>query len=132
MSKIISLSEAATIGLHSMVLIARSQEGMNVQSIADLTASSRHHVAKIMQRLAKDNFLISTRGPSGGFVLKKKPTEINLLDIYECIEGKIEISSCPMDHQICAFDKCLMSNLTQTMTLQVREYLKSRTLESYI
>lgn len=132
MSKIVTLSEAATIGLHAMVLIARAGEGMNVQTIAEKTGSSRHHIAKVMQRLAKDNFLTSTRGPSGGFVLKREPSEISLLEIYECIEGKIEISNCPLDHNICAFEKCLMSNLTQTMTMQVRDYLNSRTLESYI
>lgn len=132
MSKIITLSEASTIGLHAMVLIARSGEGMNVQTVADKTGSSRHHIAKVMQRLVKDNLLTSTRGPSGGFVLKKKPTEINLLQIYECIEGKIEISECPLDHEICAFEKCLMNNLTQTMTKQVIEYLESRTLASYL
>lgn len=132
MSKIITLSEASTIGLHAMVLIARSGEGMNVQTVADKTGSSRHHIAKVMQRLVKDNMLTSTRGPSGGFVLKKKPTEINLLQIYECIEGKIEITNCPLDHEICAFEKCLMNNLTQTMTKQVIEYLESRTLASYL
>jgi len=132
MSKIISLSEASTIGLHAMVLIARSGEGMNVQAVADKTGSSRHHIAKVMQRLVKDNLLTSTRGPSGGFVLKKKPNEITLLQIYECIEGKIEVSSCPLDHEICAFEKCLMNNLTQTMTMQVIEYLDSRTLASYL
>ena len=132
MSKIISLSEASTIGLHAMVLIARAGEGMNVQTVAEKTGSSRHHIAKVMQRLVKENLLTSTRGPSGGFVLKKKPTEINLLQIYECIEGKIEVSECPLDHEICAFEKCLMNNLTQTMTKQVIEYLESRTLASYI
>ena len=132
MSKIITLSEASTIGLHAMVLIARSGEGMNVQTVADKTGSSRHHIAKVMQRLVKENLLTSTRGPSGGFVLKRKPTEINLLQIYECIEGKIEISTCPLDHEICAFEKCLMNNLTQTMTKQVIEYLESRTLASYL
>jgi len=132
MSKIISLSEASTIGLHAMVLIARSGEGMNVQAVADKTGSSRHHIAKVMQRLVKDNLLTSTRGPSGGFILKKKPTEINLLQIYECIEGKIEITKCPLDHEICAFDRCLMENVTQTMTKQVIQYLESRTLASYL
>lgn len=132
MSKIISLSEASTIGLHAMVLIARSVDGLNVQAISDRTGSSRHHIAKVLQRLVKENYLTSTRGPSGGFVLKKKPEEINLLQIYECIEGKIEISNCPLDHEICAFEKCLFNNLTQQMTKQAIEYLESRTIASYL
>lgn len=132
MAKIISLSEASTIGLHAMVLIARSTDGLNVQAISDKTGSSRHHIAKVLQRLVKENYLTSTRGPSGGFVLKKKPEEINLLQIYECIEGKIEISTCPLDHEICAFEKCLFNSLTQQMTKQAIEYLESRTIASYL
>ena len=57
MSNILALSEAATIGLHSMVLIAKSAEKLNANQIADHIGSSKHHVAKIMQRLAKENFI---------------------------------------------------------------------------
>ena len=50
MSKIVTLSEAASIALHSMVLIARSEEKLNVGQIAEKIDSSKHHVAKVMQR----------------------------------------------------------------------------------
>jgi DNA-binding IscR family transcriptional regulator len=45
---------------------------------------------KVLQRLAQVGFLSSTRGPNGGFVLRKKPADINLLQIYEAIEGKLQ------------------------------------------
>ena len=63
MAKIVSYSEAASIGMHGMVLVARAGETINVQKIADITGSSRHHVAKVMQRLVKEGFLSSNRGP---------------------------------------------------------------------
>ncbi len=132
MGQIFSLSEAASIGLHAMVLIARSDAGLNVQAIADKTGSSKHHIAKVLQRLTKDNLLSSVRGPSGGFTLKKDPKAVTLLDVYESIEGRIEINDCPLNHEVCAFENCLMSNLSQAVTLQAKEYLRSRTLDSYL
>ena len=67
MAKIFSLSEAASIAIHSMVLIARSDKMMNVVKIAERTGSSKHHVAKVLQRLVKEDYLSSVRGPHGGF-----------------------------------------------------------------
>jgi Rrf2 family protein len=132
MSKVVTISEAASIALHGMILIAKADPSINVLQIAELTGASRHHVAKIMQRLAKNNFLSSHRGPSGGFTLRKKPEEITLLEIYETIEGDIEITACPLDKQICPFHKCIMNNVTNQMTLQFRDYMKTQTLDQYL
>ncbi|TAJ13649.1 Rrf2 family transcriptional regulator [Marinilabiliaceae bacterium JC017] len=132
MSKIVTLSEAASIALHSMVLIARSEEKLNVGKISEFIGSSRHHVAKVMQRLAKDNFVASNRGPSGGFVLKQEPQEISLLDIYEAIEGKIAIQNCPGDKLTCPFGTCLLGDLSHKMTKEFREYMQSHTLAQYL
>ena len=132
MSRIISISEAASIGIHGIILVAKGEGLVNVQSIADATDTSKHHVAKIMQRLVKEGFLGSQRGPKGGFLLKKKPKEINLLAVYESIEGKLETTKCPLDKQICPFDKCMMNNITYEMTVKFRDYLKSQTVDKYI
>ncbi|MBN1339139.1 MAG: Rrf2 family transcriptional regulator, partial [Bacteroidales bacterium] len=101
MAHIVNFSEAASIALHGMILIARSKDVVNVIKIAETTGSSRHHVAKVMQRLVKDGYLESQRGPSGGFTMKLPPHEISMLSIYETIEGKINIGKCPHDHLIC-------------------------------
>src|SRR6056297_2748452 len=132
MSKIVALSEAASIALHGMILIARSKKSMNVLAIAERTNTSKHHVAKVMQRLVKAGYLTSQRGPSGGFILRKKPENITFLEIYEIIEGVIEIGKCPMDKQVCPFDKCIMNNVTSKMTREFKEYLREQTIDQYI
>ncbi|TCO09110.1 RrF2 family transcriptional regulator [Natronoflexus pectinivorans] len=132
MANIIALTEAASIGLHSMVMIARSDEMMNVGNIAKQIDSSRHHVAKILQRLAKENFISSNRGPTGGFILKKKPEEISLLNIYEAIEGRFEVQSCPGDKEICPFGECLMGDLSHRLSTEIKDYLASKTLKDYL
>lgn len=132
MSKVFSMSEAASIALHGIILIAKEKEGLNVIKIAERTDTSKHHVAKIMQRLVKAGYLTSHRGPSGGFILRKNPKDINFLEIYEAIEGPIEITTCPMDKQICPFDKCILNNVTSNMTLEFKTYLKNQTIANFI
>ncbi len=132
MSRILSLSEAASIAVHGMILVARSDKLVNVNTIAELTSSSRHHVAKVFQRLVKENFITSNRGPSGGFSLKIKPEEISFLDIYEAIEGKIEITRCPLDKPLCPFDKCIFKNVIKDLTLDFRNYMEAQTLDKYL
>jgi Rrf2 family protein len=133
MSKIVSLSEAASIALHAMILIGRSNgNSVNVDNIAKVTESSRHHVAKVMQRLAKENYVGSFRGPNGGFFLVQKPKEITLLAIYEAIEGKVIATECPMDKKVCSFDHCFFNNLTYDMTMQFRNYMLEHSLADYL
>lgn len=133
MAKIVTLSEAASIALHAMILVGRSKGGsINVDEIASITGSSRHHVAKVMQRLAKEGFVGSVRGPSGGFYLSKKPNEITLLEVFESIEGKINPSECPMDKQICNFGQCFLDNITKDLTLQFKSFMDNQTLAHYL
>jgi Rrf2 family protein len=132
MSRIATLSEAGSIAIHSLVLIARTKDSMNAQQIAGATGSSRHHIAKILQRLVKEGYINSVRGPKGGFAMRKDPSDITMLDIYETIEGKIEETKCPMGHSICAFDKCLFGNVISKMTHDFISYMKGKTLADYL
>ena len=134
MAHIIQFSEAAFIALHGMVIVAKSEkkELVNVLQIAASLNSSKHHVAKVMQRLVKDGFLNSHRGPTGGFTMKKRAKDISLLEIYESIEGKIEIGNCPLDHPICKFDQCLFNNVTMKMTQDFVAYMRKEKLSDFI
>ena len=132
MAKIFSMSEAASIAIHSMVLIARNAEGINAVKIAEQTGSSKNHISKVAQRLVKNDLLKSVRGPAGGFTLKKSPEDITLLDIFESIEGPLEITDCPLSNEVCHFDQCLMGNVVNKMTLEFKKFLKNQTLQKYI
>ena len=115
-----------------MVLIARAENGINVVKIAEITGFSKNHIAKVLQRLVKNDLLKSVRGPAGGFSLKKNPEDITLLNIYESIEGPLEITDCPLAYEICDYDKCVMGNVVNKMTLEFKKFLKEQTLKSYL
>jgi len=131
MAKIINLSEAASLGIHAMVLIAQHKTYVKVNDLADQFGASRNHLAKVLQRVAKVGYLRSVSGPGGGFMLSKPANQISILDIYEAIEGRIDLPECPLDRPLCPFNMCLMSNLLSDVTTSVREYFKNSTLEKF-
>jgi Rrf2 family protein len=132
MAKLFQLSDAASIAIHAMVLVAKNESSINVHKIAEMTGTSKHHVAKVMQRLAKDGFVSSQRGPTGGFTLKKPSQEITFLDVFESIEGKIQLQQCVFNNPVCPMDKCIMNNITNKISDEFIRYLKNQTLDMYI
>jgi Rrf2 family protein len=132
MAKLFNMSEAASIAIHAMVLIAKSKTSVNVIHISEITQTSRHHVAKVLQRLAKDGYVSSQRGPTGGFVLGKAANEISFLEIFESIEGKTQITHCLFSSPVCPLDKCIMNNVTRKLSEEFINYLKSQTLDMYL
>ena len=134
MSHIFNLTEGASIALHSMVIIARneSKRTVNVNDLAAKTGSSKFHTSKIMQKLVKDGYLNSTRGPAGGFTLAKTPEDITLLQIYESVEGKVTVSTCPVNRSACPFGGCIFDEITVKMTNEFVDFISNRTLAHYM
>lgn len=132
MSKVVHISEAASLAVHSMALISASSEMMNVNQIAALTHASRNHLAKVMQILVKNNLLDSVRGPKGGFTLKEDPEKITLLEIYELLEGSLELHNCGIGEQKCPFKTCVFGGLADKFSREFMEYLRATTLSKLI
>jgi Rrf2 family protein len=124
MSSILRISEAASLALHSMVLLAASPDRLiPTREIASGLHVSEAHLSKVLQRLARVGLVKSTRGPKGGFMLGKAGDEVSLLDVYESIEGPLMPTKCLFDAQICGGEKCILGGLLETVDKQVREYL---------
>jgi len=132
MANIINFSEAASIGIHGMILIAKSNKPVNAIQLSEKLGKSKHHIGKVLQRLVKEGFLDSYRGPAGGFTLKADPSKVKLLDIYSAIEGKIVVKRCEQHHKICPVDKCIFDNVTSKMTEDFIKHMDNEILIDYI
>ena len=126
----VSLSEAASLALHGMALIANANqdEMINVKTMADASQSSEAHLAKVMQRLVRAGILDSVRGPRGGFRLAKPPEKITLLAICEVIEGKLDFEGCPAGKSKCPLNRCLFTGFIAETGAAFREYLAKVTI----
>jgi Rrf2 family protein len=132
MSKVFNISEAASIAIHSLAIIAKSGKLINVDHIAEMTNFSKNHIAKVLQQLVKNNYIQSVRGPKGGFLPNKNTNKLSLLDIYEFIEGKLEVNKCNMHDGQCPFNHCVFNGLSERYTQEFRDYLKNTTVHEII
>jgi Rrf2 family protein len=128
MSKIFNISEAASLAIHSLALIAKSKHQINAQQIAAMTNFSKNHLSKVLQRLVKYNYIASERGPKGGFVMKKDSKKISLLEIYELMEGMLETGKCNVHKGACLFSKCIFGGMSERFTKEFRNYLETKTI----
>lgn len=133
MSGILQISEAASLALHSMALLAKADHLLTTNAIADATNASQAHLSKVLQRLSKAELVSSVRGPSGGFCLARPADTITLLEIYETIEGHLEFSGCLLrDNETCLYERCMFNGLLEELTIQFRDYLASHTLADIV
>ncbi len=125
MSHGILISDAVSLAMHSMAVIA-SREGLSsVQDISGRLGVSEFHLAKVLQRLAKNGLVKSTRGPRGGFALARKSGSITLLDVYEAIEGPLKEKACLMRKKTCTKKLCILGSSMETMRDIFRNHLSS-------
>jgi len=125
MSHGILISEAVTLAMHSMAVIA-SREGLSsAHDISSMLGVSEFHLAKVLQRLAKNGLLKSSRGPQGGFTLGRKSDAVTLLDVYEAIEGPLKNNACLMRRKTCNKKSCILGNSISSMWSIFRKHLDS-------
>ena len=129
MADILKISDATALALHSMAHLALDPEGQSTTTeIAEVFEASRHHLAKVHQRLTKEGLIQSRRGPAGGVALAKDPSQITLLEIYEAMEGSMLCNPCLFGKDVCPRDNCMLASLLPRLALQIRDYFENTTL----
>jgi len=92
-----------------------------------------NYLAKIMRRLVTNGLVRSTLGPDGGYTLRKLPNEINLLDVYEAIEGEIRMVDCMDKDTVCAlYETCPQLPVWDKIQLAIVKILEDTTLEDML
>ncbi len=129
MTSSLKISEAAALALHTMALLAC--EPATVQTTQQLSVTlqcSEAHLSKVLQRLVKAGLLIASRGPRGGYTLAQSPAQIQLLQIWEAIDGPIGTIHCMHPPPVCDGTSCIFGGLVAKVNREVREYLENTTL----
>ncbi|MDZ7845357.1 MAG: Rrf2 family transcriptional regulator [Owenweeksia sp.] len=83
-------SKACEYGIKASICIAQKQSNnqrVGLREIAKTIDSPVAFTAKILQILTRAGYLISTKGPSGGFVLAYPARDISLAEIVAAIDG---------------------------------------------
>jgi len=133
MAEFVHFSDAANLAFHCMAhLGAHPGEYISTHNIAETYSASAHHLAKVVQRLHKAGLVNSLRGPHGGITLAQPPIEVNLLQIYEAIEGPVKISTCLFTQPVCSRRQCIFAGVLAEANTLIYNYLAQTTLHDLI
>jgi Rrf2 family protein len=102
------LSNTCKYAIRAIVYIAvnaKDSEKIGIKKISEDLKIPTPFLGKILQMLAKNKILSSTKGPNGGFGVGKKPDKISLMDIVTIIDGDDNFNSCIIGLQSCSDNK---------------------------
>jgi Rrf2 family transcriptional regulator, iron-sulfur cluster assembly transcription factor len=125
-------SRSAEYAIRAFVFLAAVPAGKYamVKQIADESDIPSHFLAKILQQLARQGFLRSSKGPTGGFALRYPAPDINLLQIVEAIDGLADYQRCIGGMMECNDQmRCGMHDSWKALRSRIIEYLEGTSVE---
>lgn len=129
---ILKISEAASMALHAMIVLAKNQDKLvSVKEISAEIMVSANHLSKVMQRLNKAGYIESIKGFNGGFKLSVDSEKLNFLEIYELFDGKLKDTNCILAKHDCG-ENCIFGDLVSSINKQVIEKFKNTKLSDFV
>ncbi len=120
-------SRSAEYAIRAFVNLAQVPEGKYamVKRIAQEEGIPSHFLAKILQQLARKGLLRSSKGPTGGFNLRRKPEEVSLMNIVEALDGLNDYEKCASGLSECTDDMpCGMHDKWKLLRERIIDYLE--------
>ena len=98
------------------------------REIASIYNIPQELLAKILQKLCRNGYLIGKKGINGGYSLNKNLENINLIDFIESIEGPIGIVQCSIDLNCELLDICNIRSPMNQINNNLRKTLSKLSL----
>lgn len=125
----VKLNKSTRFALYAVTELARDSEAViSAGEIAKKYGISEHHVAKVLQQLARAGMVRSIRGIRGGFQLARDPREITMMDVVEIFERQPTSQACLLleENEACPFDSvCRIGEVFNEIQEQAFYTLKS-------
>ncbi len=129
------LSTKGQYGVRAMYEIARGypDSPVNIKLISERQDVSIHYLEQILNRLRRAGLIKSIKGPGGGYLLSKKPSDISIADILIELEGPLALTSCLNPEEGCIrVERCVTHLLWKALGKQIEEFLNTVTLEDLV
>ena len=97
------LSNPCKYALQALVHLARREKegSIPLREVAEEEGIPASFLAKVLQQLARQKMLRSSKGPGGGFAFRIPPAQISVLDIVRAVDGLDGMEACVMRTEPC-------------------------------
>lgn len=122
------LSKFTDYAFRMLIYLAKNEERISViDEMSDELNISKHHLKKIVNKLAKTEYIISLKGRNGGLRLGVEPKEINLGNVLVLTEENLNLVSCMGNSDMCPLSKgdCKLKGvISQSLNTFIKEMSK--------
>ena len=120
----------------ALVAIAKSEDPVNADQLSIDLSIPKSFLAKILQKLAKNDILNSYKGINGGFTLKKTPDQLTILEITRVVEEKDPaVFECTANQKICFTNictTCTIFPILDNLQTKINNFLQDLTLKDIL
>lgn len=129
------LSNTSKYALRAIIYIALNEDKKiktGIKKISEDLDIPAPFLAKILQLLARNKILNSTKGPNGGFGFNKPPESISLFDIVTIIDGSDLFERCLISMRTCNDHNvpCPLHESYQTIRTEIVKLFKEQNVGS--
>jgi Rrf2 family iron-sulfur cluster assembly transcriptional regulator len=128
-------SRSTEYAIRALVHLAQVPEGRYamVKQIAAEENIPAHFLAKILQQLVRKGLLRSSKGPTGGFCLRRPAGEIRLMQLVEALDGLTNYQKCVSGLSECTDGApCAMHDSWKTLRSRIMNYLETTTIAELV
>tara|TARA_B110000438_G_scaffold139951_1_gene135158 strand:+ start:276 stop:713 length:438 start_codon:yes stop_codon:yes gene_type:complete len=132
--KLTSKGRYAVMAMADMAKINDNQP-TSLSEISLRQGISISFLEQIFFKLKKNKLVYSLRGPSGGYVLSKLPSEIKLSSIIDAVDEKVKTVGCKKESKKSCTGKsvkCITHNLWDDLENHINSFFEKNTLNDII
>jgi Rrf2 family iron-sulfur cluster assembly transcriptional regulator len=129
------LTSKARYAVTAIIELASSKDKqpLALSLIAKKQNISLFYLEQIFSKLKKSALVEAVKGPGGGYILVKNPSEISIATIIKAIGEPIKMTRCTSSSKACnsltSKTKCKTHHLWQGLENKIYEYLDSINLQ---
>lgn len=130
------LSNASQYAIRSMLYLAMYSDAdkkIGVKNMADALETPQPFLAKLLQRLSKDELVSSLKGPTGGFYLSDKNLEKSVWDVINSIDGTEKFDQCFLGLSKCSDENpCPVHFTVVPFRNKILKDFKDKTIKKFV
>ena len=109
-----------------------AQGPVNLADISKRQEISLAYLEQLFAKLRRNGLVESSRGPGGGYRLKKAAEDISVADVINAVDEQVDATRCG-GQQNCQGDlRCLTHDLWQDLSDQISAFLTSITMAELV
>ena len=131
------LSSKGRYAVMAMADLAKNnaKKPINLTEISLRQGISLSFLEQLFSKLKKNNLVLSSRGPNGGYILSRGPDEIKMSSIISAVDEKIKTVKCKRESKKGCNGKsvkCITHDLWDDLENHINKFFENNTLNDIL